>query len=396
MAAMPPTSDIPLSVLDLAPAVSGSTAAQALRNTIDLARKAEQFGYQRYWLAEHHLTPGYTSSAPAVLIAAVAAATRRIRVGSGAVQSGYTSAVLIAEQFGTLAQLHPGRVDLGLGRTSAGKLVGGSGPAGPAPAGSGGPSAPSLPSLPAVTGARAAAPNGLLIPAPTKLPIDTDRLRLLLDVVGYRSGAADDYEGLVRDIQAFIAGDYRSADGVGLSAPVVEGSDLQLWIMAATAGGSARTAGELGLPLAASYHIFPSAVLDTIGSYRAAFRPSAASPEPRVMVSADVVVAADDATARRLASGYGPWVASIRSGNARPYPSPDEVAALDWTDEDRALVADRVDTQFVGSPTTVLRGLRTLCEATGADELLVTTITHDHADRVRSYQLLAEAWRRFD
>ncbi|WP_131747666.1 MsnO8 family LLM class oxidoreductase [Frankia sp. Cppng1_Ct_nod] len=406
---MPSTGPVPLSVLDLAPLSSGTSAADALRNTIDLARHAERFGYARYWLAEHHLTPGVASAAPAVLIALVADATRRIRVGSGAVQTGHHTPLVIAEQFGTIAHIHPGRIDLGLGRSSArrvGERATGSA-AGPS-AGRGGT---------ATATAEPSVINGLLIPAPPKVMFNRENLRRQMDLVGYRDGADEDYTDQVRDIQAFIRGEYRTPDGVHLCSPTAEGADLQLWILAASAGDSARTAGELGLPLAANYHVVPSTVLDTVAAYRATFQPSetldgqrrrdhalSAPPEakvrgsltaPHVMVSADVVVADDDETARQLASGYGPWVASIRTGDgAVPYPTPAEAAAYPWTEQSRALVADRLDTQFVGSPETVVRRLRTLRDATGADELLITTITHDHADRVRSYELLAEAWAR--
>ncbi|WP_322751268.1 MULTISPECIES: MsnO8 family LLM class oxidoreductase [unclassified Frankia] len=375
---------VPLSVLDLAPLSSGSTAADALRNTIDLARHAERFGYARYWLAEHHLTPGVASAAPAVLIALVADATRTIRVGSGAVQTGHHTPLVIAEQFGTLAHIHPGRIDLGLGRSSVSRLIERArrSAVGPQPTG-GSPSAG-----PSVV-------NGLLIPRAPRILFDLDRLRRQLDLVGTRDDAADTYALQVRDIQAFIRGDYRTPDGMHLPAPTAEGADVELWILAASAGDSTRTAGESGLALAANYHVTPSTVLETVAAYRAAFTPSETLRAPHVMVSADVVVADEDETARRLASGYGPWVASIRTGaGAIAYPTPAEAAAYPWTEQGRALVADRVDTQFVGSPATVVQKLRTLRDATGADELLITTITHDHADRVRSYELLAGAWAR--
>jgi alkanesulfonate monooxygenase SsuD/methylene tetrahydromethanopterin reductase-like flavin-dependent oxidoreductase (luciferase family) len=150
-----------------------------------------------------------------------------------------------------------------------------------------------------------------------------------------------------------------------------------------------------GLRFAANYHVSPATVIEAVEGYRAAFRPSADLDRPYVSVSADVVVAGDEATARGLASGYGLWVRSIRSGEgAIPFPAPAEARLHAWTGADRALVADRVDTQFVGSSGQVADQLEQLQEATGADELIVTTITHDHADRVRSYQLLAEEWRR--
>jgi alkanesulfonate monooxygenase SsuD/methylene tetrahydromethanopterin reductase-like flavin-dependent oxidoreductase (luciferase family) len=154
-------------------------------------------------------------------------------------------------------------------------------------------------------------------------------------------------------------------------------------------------AGRNGLRFAGNYHVSPATVLDAVEGYRAAFVASAELPEPYVTVSADVVVAEDDATARDLAAGYGAWVHSIRSGEgAIQFPTPEQAAARHWSDEERALVTDRVDTQFVGSPRTVADQLEILRDATGADELVITTITHDHADRVRSYELLASEWQR--
>jgi luciferase family oxidoreductase group 1 len=220
---------------------------------------------------------------------------------------------------------------------------------------------------------------------------DPHRLRRQLDLSGYRAGSGHDYAGQIREIQAFVRGNYQTLDGLGLRTPVAEDADFELWICAMSAGESARTAGELGLPLTANYHAAPSSVLDTIQAYRAAFRPSRALSAPYVMVSADVVVADDDATARRLASGYGPWAASIRKAEGLVrYPTPAEAAALPHPEQDRALVADRVSTQIVGSPATVAQGLRRLRRVTAADELIITTVTHDHADRVRSYELLAQ------
>lgn len=174
-----------------------------------------------------------------------------------------------------------------------------------------------------------------------------------------------------------------------------EGADLQVWILGSSAGISAQVAGAGGLRFGANYHVSPATVLEAAEGYRAAFKPSAELDRPYVSVSADVVVAEDEARARELAAGYGLWVRSIRSGEgAIPFPTPDEARAHRWSDADRELVADRTETQFVGSPGSVADQLEVLRDATGADELLITTITHDHADRVRSYELLAEEWAR--
>ena len=192
-----------------------------------------------------------------------------------------------------------------------------------------------------------------------------------------------------------LAGTY--ADGAGEHARVVpgEGADVQVWILGSSGGVSAEVAGANGLRFAANYHVSPATVLEAAEGYRAAFKPSAVLDAPYVAVSADVVVAETEGRARELASGYGQWVRSIRTAEgAIPFPTPEEARAFAWTDEDRALVADRVETQFVGTARQVADRLEILRDATGADELIITTITHDHADRVDSYRLLAEEWYR--
>jgi luciferase family oxidoreductase group 1 len=170
---------------------------------------------------------------------------------------------------------------------------------------------------------------------------------------------------------------------------------VQVWILGSSGGESAEVGGANGLRFAANYHVSPATVIEAVDGYRAAFRPSADQSRPYVSVSADVVVADDEATARELAAGYGAWVRSIRTGEgAINFPTPAEARAFAWTEADRALVADRVDTQFVGSPGQVADKLEQLRDATDADELRITTSTHDHADRVRSYELLAREWQR--
>jgi luciferase family oxidoreductase group 1 len=378
----------PLSILDLAPVVEGSTPAAALRNTLDLARRAEDLGYLRYWVAEHHFTPGVASSSPAVLIAAIAAVTSRIRVGSGAVQLGHQTAAAVAEAFGTLSGLYPGRIDLGLGRSgqkreeAARELASGGGAAPQA-------SAPPAPPAPPRT------VNGLLIPGRFSIAhlARSPRFALQGELLQQAEARTPDFGEQVNDILAFLGGTYVSPSGLSVEALPGTGADAEVWILGSSAGQSAQVAGALGLPFAANYHVSPATVLEAVEAYRAAFRPSAVLAAPHVQVSADVVVAPTDAEARDLASGYGLWVRSIRTGaGAMRYPSPSSVAASSWTDEDRALVSDRVETQFAGSPATVAKHLRVLQDATGADELLVTTITHSHADRVRSFELLAREW----
>jgi alkanesulfonate monooxygenase SsuD/methylene tetrahydromethanopterin reductase-like flavin-dependent oxidoreductase (luciferase family) len=375
----------PLSVLDLVPVPSGSTPRDALAASIDLARRAEAAGYRRYWIAEHHLNPGVAGTTPALVIGLVAAATETIRVGSGAVLMGHHTPLAVVEQFGLLDALHPGRIDLGLGRSilrppAASSRDNGRGDR---------PREPRAPREARVT------PEGLLIPPPFPLGpmLRSPRYRLQARLLQQPGAETPDYADQVDDVLALLAGSYRGADGTEAHVHPGEGAAVEVWVMGSTGGASAEVAGARGLPFAANYHISPAGVLDAVDAYRAAFRPSARLDRPYVAVSADVVVAASDDEARELAAGYGPWVRSIRTAEgAIPFPTPDEARRHRWTDEDRALVQDRVDTQFTGSPATVAERLDVLARATGADELVVTTITHDHADRVRSYDLLAKEW----
>jgi alkanesulfonate monooxygenase SsuD/methylene tetrahydromethanopterin reductase-like flavin-dependent oxidoreductase (luciferase family) len=382
----------PLAVLDLVPISSGSSAAEALRNSIDLAQAAERLGYARYWFAEHHLNPGVAGTSPAVVLALTAAATTTIRIGSGAVQMGHRTALSTVEEFGLIDALHPGRLDLGLGR-SGGRPPGGAG--GPGAAGSP-PTAKS--SLDGIVSAQArAARSGLLIPPKFDLRrlLGSPRIAMQKRLLQLPGAQSQDYGEQVSDVLALLRGTYRSPDGVPGRAVPGEHAQVQVWILGSSGGESAEAGGSNGLRFAANYHVSPATVLEAVDGYRAAFRPSADLNRPYVSVSADVVVADDEETARELATGYGLWVRSIRSGaGAIEFPTPKEAREHVWTDADRELVADRIDTQFVGSASQVADKLEQLRDATDADELLVTTITHDHADRVRSYRLLAEEWQR--
>jgi alkanesulfonate monooxygenase SsuD/methylene tetrahydromethanopterin reductase-like flavin-dependent oxidoreductase (luciferase family) len=374
------THRVPLSILDLAPLTAGGTAGDALRRTLDLARQAEHLGYARYWVAEHHFTPGVASSQPALLLGQIAAHTSRIRLGSGAVQTGHQTALSIVEQFGLLDALYPGRFDLGLGRSGQRRQE-------------------ALKEISAVASA-AEAPeervvDGLLIPKPFSFAplLASKRSQLFARLLQQPGAEPADFADILDDIQQLLAGPVTDGDGNEARAVPGEGADLEIWILGSSGGQSAKVAGERGLPFAANYHVAPAKVLEAVEAYRKAFRPSAALTEPKVMVSADVVVAGDDETARRLATPYPLWVRSIRTGaGAIPFPGPAEAAAYVWSDTDRKLVADRVATQFVGTPAGVAAQLQTLQRVTGADELLVTTMTFDHTDRVRSFELLADEW----
>lgn len=367
--------DTPLSVLDLVPVVSGCTPGGAIRNSLELVRATESYGYHRYWFAEHHLNPGVAGTSPAVLLAMAAAASTSIRLGSGAVQMGHRTALATVEEFGLLDAAHPGRSDLGLGR---------SGGAPPPRTGHGRTEAHHT-------------PEGLLLPAPVSLShlVGSPRFAMQRTLLQLPDATSQPYSEQVDDLLALLAGTYRSDKGIEGHVVPGEGADLEVWILGSSGGESAQVAGRRGLRFAANYHVSPSSVVDAVAAYREAFIPSAALDRPHVMVSADVVVAEDHETARHLASGYGLWVLSIRSGTgAIPFPTPEEAARHEWTDDERALVEDRTATQFVGSAAQVADQLEVLGAATGADELLITTITHGHADRLRSYELLAKEWNQ--
>ncbi|OBK81411.1 LLM class flavin-dependent oxidoreductase [Mycobacterium sp. 1164985.4] len=365
---------IPLSILDLSPISEGSDVATALRNTIDLAQHAEHWGYKRYWLAEHHFV-AVASSQPAILIGQIAAATERIRVGAAAVQLGYTTAVAVTESFGTLEALHPGRIDLGVGRSGQRRR----------------------------DALKGAAPqskqnsewsdrDGVVIPPGFDVAalMRNPRIRARMSILQQPDAVAPDFDRQVDDILNFVCGRY-FIDGVAARAVPGEGTGLTPWIFGSSAGQSARVAGERGLPFVASYHITPATALDAVDAYRAAFRPSPSLAEPYVVVSADIVVAVDTATAHHLASSYGHWVHSIRAGDgAVPYPDPDTVTPLSAAQLD--VVRDRTETQFVGDAEEVAEKLDALQRATAADELVVTSVCHRHSDRLRSHELIAKRW----
>ncbi|KQY25335.1 luciferase [Cellulomonas sp. Root485] len=369
------TTNVPLSILELATVGVGQTGADALRATLDLAVAADRLGYRRLWFAEHHLAPGVASASPAVLAALTAERTRRLRVGSGAVLLGTTSPLIAAEQFGTIAALHPGRVDLGLGRAFT-----------PPPEGF---------VAPPPTQARDV--DGLHVPGTP--PIDfTDsslRARLLAqkEVIG-ASRTGQDFRAELELVLGLLADDYVDSAGHAYVSPAVAGAAFDLWVLASSGGESARVAGALGLPLAANYHVSPSTVLGTVDAYRAAFRPGVLA-EPYVVVSADVLAAETSEQARHLADPFAEWVLSIRRGAQGAIAYPEPGTTMPWEQRsaaDQDVLRDRVDSRIVGTPDEVTSRLATLQRVTGADELLITTETHDPRDRVRSFELLASAW----
>ena len=366
---------VPLSILDLSPISAGSDAATALHNTIDLAQHAERWGYRRFWVAEHHFV-GVASSAPAVLIGQIAAATNTIRVGSAAVQLGHTTPAAVVESFGMLEVFYPGRIDLGLGRGQR-RDTGFK------------PKHPSTKDRPPRQWREV---DGVVLPLPFNLQglLDTERVMATMEILQQPQAVAPDFADQLSDILAMLDGTFKAGD-FDVHAVPGERSRLAPWIFGSTRGQSGRLAGAHGLPFVASYHITPATALEAIEAYRDTFVPSATLQEPYVVVSADVVVAEDSSTAKELAAGYGQWVYAIRTGvGAVPYPAPGDIQPV--TEEQLPVVKDRLETQFVGEAGEVAERLDALQRLSGADELVVTSVTHDHRDRLRSHELLADRW----
>ena len=322
---------LPLSVLDLVPIGSGTSATTALRHSTALVRRTEELGFQRYWVAEHHGMPGIASSAPAVLIAHLAGASSRIRVGSGGVMLPNHQPLVVAEQFGTLEALHPGRIDLGIGR------------------------------------------------APGTDPRTAAALRRGTDPLG-----ADDFPEQLTELIGYFDG-----DGPVLAVPA-QGHRPALWLLGSS-GYSAQVAGLLGLPFAFAHHFSGHNTMAALALYRETFRPSAVLQQPYSMIAAAVLAADTDADARRLAMPGALQFLRLRQGNPGLVPTPEEAAAYPYSAEERAFVEDRLAGQVVGAPDTVRDGVRELVQRTGVDELMIVTNVHDGADRLRSYELLAEA-----
>jgi luciferase family oxidoreductase group 1 len=324
----------PLSILDLAPIVAGATARDALHNSLDLARHAERWGYRRFWLAEHHNAVGIASAATAVVIAHVAAGTETIRVGAGGIMLPNHSPLVIAEQFGTLEALHPGRIDLGLGR----------------------------------------APG-------------TDQLTVL--ALRRDPAGADTFPQDVLELQRYLAD---PDPGQAVRATPGAGTRVPLWILGSSLFG-AQLAAALGLPYAFASHFAPEALLPALEVYRARFEPSEQLQEPHAMVGANVIVAEDDATARRLFTSAQQAFTNILRGRRGQLPPPiDDIEAY-WTPPERERASAMLRRSFVGSPETVRAGLDAFVAETQADELIVAAAIHDHGARLRSYELLAEAAR---
>ena len=323
---------IPFSVLDLAPIVEGGNATDALNNTRDLAQHVERWGYKRYWLAEHHNMPGIASSATSVVIGHVAAGTSSIRVGSGGIMLPNHASLVIAEQFGTLDALFPGRIDLGLGR------------------------------------------------APGTDQVTAHALK--------RDLRHDDFPQQLAELRAYF-NPKLAAETMSVRAIPGEGANVPVWLLGSS-GYSARLAGQLGLPFAFASHFSPEYTVPALELYRSSFRPSEVLAAPYAMVGINVVAAETDEKAKILASSMQQqFLNLIRNKPSKllaPIENIDEIS----TDFEKSLLNERLATSIIGGPETVKIKLDKFLETTEADEIMVNTQIYDHQARLRSYEIVAE------
>jgi luciferase family oxidoreductase group 1 len=323
---------IPFSVLDLSPIVAGSTAADALRNSLDLARHVEGLGFERFWLAEHHNMTGIASAATVVVIAHIAAGTARIRVGSGGIMLPNHAPLVVAEQFGTLATLYPDRIDLGLGR------------------------------------------------APGTDMLTARALRRDL------ATSAEQFPQDVMELQAYLE---PAAPGQAVRAIPGEGTRVPLWILGSSLFG-AQLAAALGLPFAFASHFAPDALMQALQIYRSRFKPSRQLQQPYVMVAANVVAADTDAEARYLFTSLQQAFLRLRRGEPGPLPAPVSAIESLTSEAERTGLGQALQCSFVGSISTVEQGLRTFLTQTGANELIISGHIYDHRARLRSFELAAQ------
>ncbi|QRG66070.1 LLM class flavin-dependent oxidoreductase [Brevibacillus choshinensis] len=329
--------DIPLSVLDLSPIVEGGSATQSFKNSLDLAKQVEKWGYHRFWLAEHHSMPSVASSATSVLIGHIAGGTSTIRVGSGGIMLPNHAPLVIAEQFGTLESLYPGRIDLGLGR------------------------------------------------APGADQRTARALRRDLRIGG------EDFPELLQELREYLNPSLADSP-VGVKAIPGEGLNIPIWLLGSS-DFSARLAGMLGLPFAFAGHFSPNYTLPALQTYRHSFRPSEVLDEPYAMVGVNVMAADTDERAERLATSHYQAFLNIIRGDLKPIQPP--VDSMDdlWSEFEKLSVQSQLRSSIIGSPATVKRELQELLNSTQADELMITTSMFDHADRLHSYEIVADVWR---
>lgn len=324
-----------LSVLDLSPIPVGSEAAQSLRNSLDLAQHAEQWGYRRFWLAEHHSMPGIASAATAVVIGHVAAGTSKIRVGAGGIMLPNHSPLVIAEQFGTLESLFPGRIDLGLGR------------------------------------------------APGSDQVTARALRRTLD------SNPDEFPQDVMELMAYFS----PKEGQRVQAVPGAGLEVPIWILGSSLFG-AQVAAALGLPFAFASHFAPAQMMQALEIYRARFKPSAQLDKPYAMLGYNVFAADTDEEARLLATSMQQAFVNLRSGRPSKLHPPVPGYYEKLHPHDQAILADVLSCSAIGSPDTVRRELKAFTEVTEADEIIVASMIYDHAARLRSYEIAAEVMSR--
>ena len=326
---------IPFSVLDLAPIAAGSDAGQAFRNTLDLAQHAEAWGFHRYWLAEHHNMPGIASAATSVVIGHVAGGTSTIRVGSGGVMLPNHAPLVIAEQFGTLEALYPGRIDLGLGR------------------------APGSDQLTARALRRNLGSSGDTFPQ---------------DVLELQS-----YFRPVENGQAL-----RAVPGAGLNVPLY---------LLGSSDFSARLAAELGLPFAFASHFAPDYLKTALDLYRKNFKPSAANQKPHAIVGVNIFAADTEAEARRLFTSLQQQFLNLIRGNPGQLPPPVDDMALRWSAAEENHLRRMTQYSLIGPAPDIRRGVEEIIRDTGADEIIATAQIFDHAARLRSFEILSEVMK---
>ena len=322
-----------LSVLDLAPVAQGSTPADALAHSVELAQRAERLGYRRLWVAEHHNMPGIASSSPPVLVAHLASATSTLRIGAGGVMLPNHPSLVVAEQFGMLEALHPGRIDLGIGR------------------------------------------------APGTDPITAAALRRNLDAM-----AVDEFPEQLRDLLAFFDGTHPQ-----IIAVPGRGYRPELWMLGSS-DYSAQVAGILGFPFSFAHHFASRNTMAALAAYRSSFRPSDDLAAPYSMIGVPVICAPTAEEAQWLSGSSKLSFVRLRQGRPTPLPPPEEAAEHVFSPVEKEIVKSWTAPLILGSPDEVRRGLEELAERTGVDELMITTMVHGHMERMRSYELVAEAW----
>lgn len=325
-------SDTAISILDLVPILEGKTAADSFKTSMDLAQHAEKWGYTRYWLAEHHNMPGIASSATSILIGHIAGGTKTIRVGSGGIMLPNHAPLVVAEQFGTLETLYPGRIDLGLGR------------------------------------------------APGTDQVTAMALRRDLHSAG------EDFPANVEELRSYLA---PATPGQRVRAVPGEGTNVPIWLLGSSTF-SAQLAGLLGLPFSFASHFAPTMLHTALKVYRDSFRPSETLKKPYAMAGINIIAADTDDEARRLATSLYMSFLNVIRGTAYKMKPPVDSMDDKWDMSEMYAVQQMLVYSFIGSPATIKSELQQFLDSTQVDEIMVTSNIYDHAARLRSYEILAE------